>query len=175
MRILALLLSIHSLAFGTNSNPCPCKPYTSQQEIDCDSYLSDTELEWLPSGYARAAKCACQLSGLKGADSDSARCVREFVHNAHQSSSYFSESDKFALANAHGNALQQYRAIRSTRFSYKAHQLHQDAYEACCCTHQPANQWTWDIVSIIGLPTEKLCDFEIHEIEEHGSCGCDGW
>ncbi|MEI6805757.1 MAG: hypothetical protein WCK49_04535 [Myxococcaceae bacterium] len=131
-------------------------------ETDCDWYTNANEASWLPTGYAKAASCACSLKGLAGANSTTARCVRHLVQESHKGEFYFSAEQKYSLPDI-------------DTFAEIVHQLHVDAYAQCSCPGSPAPLWAWNLVSWIGLPTQYLCSLEISAIQKYGPCGCDGW
>lgn len=165
------ILSSGLLAY---QRPCTCKPNESTVDVDCNWYIDSEEAAWLPTGYAEAATCACTLKGLEGAHSPTANCVRQIVQDSHKDETYFSAEQKQLLLDAK-NRMGYRELLNAMQFSAVVHELHQKAYAECCCPGMPAERWAWDLITLFGKLSAKVCSLEIRAIEEFGPCGCDGW
>jgi hypothetical protein len=176
------------LIAANNSASCKsgCTPTGKMDLADCAWY---TTQKWLPDTYTAAAACACQLQGVKGALSDTAMCVRNYLMTNHKGTDYFSQELKTSLAEARATdcwVSPTGTAFCSLAFGQLVHKivpliygLHKDAYSFCCCPGEPAPLWAWEAIfmtrmdNILKVP--GACLVEAKLIESYGPCGCDDW
>jgi hypothetical protein len=179
--VLTLVLLLVTLSFyvrASNTTACAAKcpiPDTSWDFSNCNWY--DTQLEWLPTAYAKSAKCACELSGVSGRTSPSSYCVRNNLLKAHQIIPSYLKEKMRVMKKQHCNlvtcSLEYLEYIEHTFISI-AYDIHVKAYSSCCCPRQPASLIYWKML-MGNYKGFVPCSAIVAGIQATGSCGCEGW
>eukprot|EP00759_Apiculatamorpha_spiralis_P023099 PhF_6_TR26993/c0_g1_i2/m.39400 len=179
--------------YGIGPAPTPgsgckggCTPNGTLPLSECNWYLTSPDATWVPRNYGEAAACACTLANIPGSMSATAMCVRNRIHAFHVGTTYFTAAMKaqllvlkqtYCTGGASGDMFcspKYYSALDGMSFPTIAHDLHQAAYNACCCPHPVAPVAAWWGIMVGGWATAAVCSVEVALIETVGSCGCDG-
>ena len=102
----------------------------------CDHIYEEENGWWLPEAYIYNAKCACLTIPT---DSDSANCIREFLHRRLLDPQIYTEEFKLKMAGLKRHYLRDsdklsdpYHRFILDKFTPLIYQDHFDAYKQCC-------------------------------------------
>jgi len=111
-------------------------------------------------------------------------CVRNYLLQSHQGTTYFTTQDKQNFATNFAKDCQPlcitgnfYLMVYNTMLP-QVLKMHTDAYAKCCCPGSPAAKKYW--AGIFFAHTQIFlktfgCPAEVQQIEACGPCGCDNW
>lgn len=103
-------------------------------------------------------------------------CVRKKLQELHvkEFSNEFKKKAKDKLDDYINNRISsgEYRAWSDEAFAYRVKELHDRAFESCCCTGTPAGSYSWHAI----LDWESLPPCFMIREGQHilSSCGCTG-
>eukprot|EP01129_Flabellula_baltica_P014917 TRINITY_DN7304_c0_g2_i1.p1 TRINITY_DN7304_c0_g2~~TRINITY_DN7304_c0_g2_i1.p1 ORF type:complete len:192 (-),score=23.05 TRINITY_DN7304_c0_g2_i1:61-636(-) len=191
MQVNYLLLSLFLLVSSTQARLTPI-PLSAPCQANCSigSGYSDKECEWysdpeggmsfLPTGYCRAASCACRIEDVieTARNSTALACVRRRLKEGHLSLSEDLVEEMRFMKEKYCNSVfcsPKYHTFIQEKFFPLAYQLHVRAFADCCCPHSIAPPLAWRLIMFDWKIIPDYCSFVAHSIEGFGRCGCQGW
>lgn len=155
-----------------------CTPSSDPVDFSiCDWYTSQEQLQWLPTAYAKSAHCACLLETVPGRASNTAKCVRKHLIDAHISlnSTLISVMKSWKAEYCTDIMCDpQYLLNIETYFIPIAYVVHVNAYKSCCCPKTPAPYKYW-MALMLNYKGIVPCTAIASMIEANGPCGCENW